>query len=74
MFKLRHAMIPACISFGPLLMSRMGGTVTGGLGTGTVWVGVVLLTCGLHLILELVMQQQAFIEECRSKQRDKNDA
>lgn len=70
MFKRRHALIPSCILFGPLFISRMGGWIDGSLGVALSWWGVATLTYGLYLMFELIAQQQALIEELRTERRD----
>jgi len=69
MYKKRHALIPSCICFGPLFMSRIGGLADGSLGVALCWWGVVTLTFGLYLMFELIAEQQAFIEELRTKRQ-----
>ncbi len=64
-FRLRHASIPACIAFGPLAMTRIGGLIDGNLGVGLLLGGAILLTIGLLLMFELVAGQQAFLEKQR---------
>ncbi len=69
MFKRRHALIPACICFGPLFMSRIGGLIDGSLGIASVWWGVANLTFGLFMMFELIAGQQAFIEKLRTERQ-----
>jgi hypothetical protein len=54
-FKWRYTMVPACISFGPLMASNMGG-----LGTGwvTPMLGSIMLTVGLGMMLDIIVKQQ----------------
>ncbi len=75
--KKRYALIPACISFGPLAMSRMAGTIPddpayGILPTLVVISGVVLLTAGLHLMFRFLMEQNMTIEALQ-KERDSSN-
>ena len=68
----RHGLIPACITFGPGFMTRMGGTIDdGGLGIGIAMFGTALLVGGLMLMLELLMKQQAYLEKLNAE-RDAN--
>ena len=66
MFKKRHALIPGCIGFGPLFISRMGGWAEGTLGTVLSWWGVITLTYGLYLMFELIAEQQTLIEKLKA--------
>ncbi len=66
MFKRRHALIPSCILFGPLFISRVGGSADGTLGVVLSWWGGITLTYGLYLMFDLLAQQQALIDKLRA--------
>jgi hypothetical protein len=73
--KKRYALIPACISFGPLGISRMGGTIPdepgyGLLATIVVVAGVILLTAGLSMMFQFLVEQQMAIESLRKERTD----
>jgi len=67
----RHGLIPACVTFGPAFMTRMGGTIESGLGAGVALLGTAMLVGGLLLMLELVLKQQAYLEKLNAE-RDVN--
>jgi hypothetical protein len=56
----RYSLIPACISFGPLLMSNMGGLETSG------WVipmmGTAMVIAGLSFMYSIISEQRTVIE------------
>lgn len=67
-----HAFIPACISFGPIAMTRMAGTVSGELSDTLVSVGGFMLMFGLYLMFGLIAKQQIYIEKLEEERAGNN--
>ena len=55
--KRRYALIPACITFGPLFMSRMGWLMDGWIGVAVSLFGVFMLSAGLGMMFHIIAQQ-----------------
>lgn len=66
--KMRYALIPACITFGPFFMSDMGG-----LGSG-IWgipmIGTIMVVAGLSGMFSMIGEQriaiEALIKQCEN--------
>lgn len=53
----RYQLVPACITFGPLFMSRIGGLMDGWIGVSISLFGVFMLSAGLGMMFHLIVQQ-----------------
>jgi hypothetical protein len=60
-FKWYHAVLPACVSFGPFLMSSMGGL------SDHEWMtqmpGAVMMTIALCSMLNIIFEQRKVLDE-----------
>jgi hypothetical protein len=63
------AIVPVCVIFGPLFMTRIGGTVVPETGRTLVMVGVLMLAAGLVVMFRLVLAQQKVIETLQAERR-----
>jgi hypothetical protein len=69
--KLAESCVPACITFGPLFMTRIAGTASTQVGDELVFAGVLMLAFGLCVMLSTIQKQQKLIAELRTeRQRD----
>ena len=69
MNKLLLAIVPVCVTFGPLFMTRIAGTTPPDAGNGLVTAGVLMLIAGLVVMFRIVVAQQKVIEKLQSEQR-----
>ncbi len=67
-FKMRYALIPACITFGPFFMSDMGGLGSG--SWGIPMMGTIMVVTGLGGMLSMIGEQriaiEALIKQCEN--------
>ncbi len=66
-FKWYYALLPACISFGPLLMTNMAGLIDHGWGVRML--GVLMLTIGLHGLFSLILEHRRVLNELLEQQK-----
>jgi hypothetical protein len=69
MTKLLWPIVPACLTFGPLFMTRIAGSASPEIGSGLVLAGVFMLAGGLAILFAVVRGQQKAIEELQAKLR-----
>lgn len=69
MNKLLWSIVPCCITFGPLFMTRIGGWAAPEGGAWLVPTGVAMLVTGLLTMLTVFEQQQKRIGELQAQQR-----
>jgi hypothetical protein len=69
MNKLLLAVTPACITFGPLFMTRIAGTARPDAGNALVFAGVVMLALGLIGMFRMILAQQKLIERLQVDRR-----
>jgi hypothetical protein len=60
--KRRHAFIPACITGGPAMLGRMGGTIDGRPGMVVAVLGTLLLMAGLLMMFQLTIRLVELVE------------
>jgi len=65
--KLLGALIPVCITFGPIFMTRIAGTVAPQYGGHLVMVGVFMLLIGLVGIYRILSKQQKVIHDLQAR-------
>ncbi len=58
MNKLLWSIVPACITFGPLFMTRIGGTARADWGDGLAFGGAFMLVAGLVIMFKAIAAQQ----------------
>jgi hypothetical protein len=58
------SLVPACITFGPLFMTRLGGTST---SKWAPMVGSFMLAIGLSIVFGVVAQQDKRIKDLQAK-------
>lgn len=63
MEKFFSAIVPACITFGPLFMTRIAGTARPEAGNNVVFAGVFMLVAGLCIMHRKLAMQQKLIEK-----------
>jgi hypothetical protein len=61
--------VPACITFGPLFMTRIGGTARADVGVGLEFTGVCMLAAGLGVMFNVIVTQQKLIEKLQADRR-----
>jgi hypothetical protein len=69
MNKLLLAIVPACITFGPLFMTRIAGTARADAGNSLVFAGVAMLAVGLIAMFRIIVAQQKLIERLQADRR-----
>ena len=69
--KLLWAIIPACVTFGPLFMTRIAGTAAPQYGDRLVSTGVLMLSLGLVGICRIIARQQREIRDLETRLRDR---
>jgi hypothetical protein len=69
MNKLLLPIVPACITFGPLFMTRIGGTARADVGNNFVFAGAAMLAVGLIVMFRIIVTQQKLIERLQSDRR-----
>ena len=65
--KLLWALIPACVTFGPLFMTRIAGTAAPQNNNNLVEEGVFMLSIGLIGIFRIISKQQKVIRSLESR-------
>ena len=61
------AMIPACVTFGPLFMTRIAGTAAPEKGNSLVTTGTFMVSVGLMLMYRTMQKQQKRIREMEER-------
>jgi hypothetical protein len=60
--KWHYVMVPACISFGPLLMTNLGGLSNPGWGWVISLLGTLQVTIALGIMFSMINEQRVVIE------------
>jgi hypothetical protein len=68
--KLLWEIIPACVTFGPLFMTRIAGTAGPRHGKGLEAIGLAMLVLGLVGICRLLAAQQKAIRDLETRCRE----
>ncbi|MBL8897104.1 MAG: hypothetical protein JNM84_05730 [Planctomycetes bacterium] len=64
---LGSSMVPACITFGPLFMTRIAGTASNDASTTLVFTGVLMLSFGLGTMYSTIESQRRTIAQLRAE-------
>ena len=67
MDKLQLAVVPGCIAFGPLFMTRIAGSAKPEAGDSLVWLGVFMLSVSLGIMFNRIVRQQKLIEKLQAE-------
>lgn len=70
MKKVIWAIVPVCITFGPLFMTRIAGTARADIGHRLEFSGVMMLAVGLVIIFRVITSQQKLIDRLLSEKRN----
>lgn len=64
------SMIPACITFGPLFMTRIAGSASNDASNALVFTGVLMLSFGLGMMYSTIESQRRTIAQLRAARED----